>query len=81
MMQKFKRAIKKEFLYFLLTLIILTLILHIDILSDPAARFSLMLEKENYFHPIFYSSIVYGALFILRKAIDFIVGLFEKKPQ
>ena len=78
MLVKFKKAIKKELLYYLLTLIILALILHIDLLSDPLARLELMQEKENYTHPFVYSFVVYGVILILRKVIDFLVGIFAK---
>jgi len=79
MLEKFKPAIKKEILYYLLTLVLLTLIIHIDMLSDPLTRLELMQEKGNYSHPFIYTLIVYGIVFILRKTIDFIVGIFEKK--
>lgn len=79
MLEKIKLALKKEILYYLLTLLILTLIMHIDILSDPLSRIQIMQEKGNYSHPFVYSFAIYGVLLILRKIIDFIVGMFEKK--
>ena len=79
MLEKFKHAIKKEALIYLATLLILALIMHIDLLSDPLSRLNIMQEKENYFHPFLYSFIIYAVIFILRKIIDFIMGLFEKK--
>lgn len=81
MLENFKRAIKRELVYYFVTLILLTLIMHIDIVSDPIARFELIQEKGNYSHPFIYSFVIYGAIFILRKTIDFIVGLFEKKTD
>ena len=78
MLTNFKQTLKKEILYYLLTFLILALIIHIDLLSDPAARFTLMSEKENYAHPFTYTFIIYGAMLILRKTIDFIVGIFQK---
>ncbi len=81
MLNKFKLAIKKEVLYYLLTLLILALIMHIDLLSDPFSRLQTMGEKENYFHPFLYSFIIYIIFFILRKTIDFIMGAFEKKAH
>jgi hypothetical protein len=71
-------SIKKELLYYLLTLLILALIMHIDLLSDPFSRLTKMHERENYSHPFLYSFIIYSVLFLLRKTIDFIIGKFEK---
>lgn len=81
MFKNFKPVLKREFYYYLLTLIILALIAHSDLLSDPLSRFNLMHEKENYFHPLLYSFIIYSVILIIRKSIDFIVGLFEKKDN
>jgi hypothetical protein len=78
MLEKFKHAIKKELLIYLFTLLILTLIMHSDLLTDPSVRINLMLEKENYSHPFLYSFIVYAVVFVLRKMIDFISGIFTK---
>jgi hypothetical protein len=78
MQQKIKLAIKKELLYYSLTLVALALIMHSDLLSDPFLRLSHMQDKGNYSHPFIYASIVYGAFFILRKTIDFIARKFEK---
>jgi hypothetical protein len=79
MLGKFKHFIKKEVFYYLLTLVVLALIMHIDLLSDPFLRLQHMNEKENYAHPFLYSFIVYFILFIFRKSIDFVSGLFQKK--
>ena len=76
-----KTALKKEFFIYLATLFVLIIIAHSDILSDPLARLDLMSQKENFSHPFIYSFIIYGVIFILRKLIDFLSGLFEKKPQ
>jgi hypothetical protein len=81
MAERLKQALKKEILYYLLTLIILALIMHIDLLNSPLARLELMQQKENYLHPFLYSFIIYSVIFILRKIIDFVMGLFEKKQD
>ena len=78
---KFKKVIIKELLIYLVMLLALALIMHIDLLSDPSARLQAMQEKDNYTHPLLYSFVVYAVIFILRKAIDFITGLFEKKTD
>ena len=76
-----KQVIKKEFFIYLATLLVLIVIAHSDMLTDPMARFELMSEKENYTHPLLYSFIIYAVIFILRKTIDFVVRLFEKKTH
>ena len=81
MMQKFKSIVKKEFLYYLIILVILALIMHIDLLSDPLLRFDTMKEKENYFHPFFYSFIVYSIILLLRSIINLLAKLFKKKTK
>lgn len=81
MLEKFKQIIKKEILYFFITFIVLALIMHIDLLNNPLERLDLMQEKENFSHPFTYTFIVYGLMLIIRKVIDFVVGLFEKKSH
>jgi len=81
MPEKFKNAIKKEALIYVVTLLILALIMHSDLLSDPLSRLNIMQEKGNYFHPFLYSFIIYAVILTLRKTIDFIMGLFEKKAK
>ena len=80
-MEKFKLTIKREILVYLLIFFVLSLVMHGDLLSDPFSRFQMMNEKENYSHPFLYSFIVYSVLFIIRKTLDFILGLFEKKTH
>jgi len=77
-MNNLSRVLKKEFYIYLATLIILILLAHSDILSDPSARFNLMAEKENYTHPFIYSFAIYFIIFIIRKLIDLISKLFSK---
>jgi len=78
---KFKNILKKELRLYLLTLLVLALIMHFDLLSDPFSRLEVMQEKGNYAHPFLYSFVVYSIILVLRKLIDFIVGLFEKKTD
>jgi len=79
MLKKFKLALKREILIYLFMLLILALVMHFDLLSNPTSRFQLMNEKENYSHPFLYTFVIYSILFIIRKVLDFIIGLFEKK--
>lgn len=80
-MNNFISALKKEFFIYLGTLFVLIIIVHSDILSNPMARLDLMGQKENYAHPLIYSFAIYFIILIIRKTIDFIVGLFEKKKH
>jgi len=79
MLQKFKQAIKIEVILYIAMLIVLTLVMHFDILRNPSSRFEIMVEKGNYSHPFLYTFIIYSILLIIRKTLDFIIGLFEKK--
>ena len=79
MLNKFKLAMKKELIIYLAMFLVLALLSHSDLLSTPSERFQLMYEKGNYFHPFLYTFVLYSILFIFRKIIDFIIGLFEKK--
>lgn len=80
-MEKFKKFLKKEIIFYLGILLVLALVAHSDLLSNPSDRFQMMFEKGNYFHPFFYTFVVYSVLFIIRKVLDFIISLFEKKPN
>ncbi len=79
MIQKFKHAIKKELLIYLVMLIIFAILMHSDLLSDPALRFQTMGIKENYSHPFVYSFVIYIIILIIRKTIDFVSAIFERK--
>jgi len=77
-MEKFKVTIKKEIFFYLITLLILALVAHSDLLSNPSDRFEMMFAKGNYLHPFFYTFVVYCVLLFIRKMLDFILGFFEK---
>jgi hypothetical protein len=79
MIEKFKSILKKEIFYYLLILLILALIMHSDLITDPVARVQLMNEKGNYTHPFLYAFIIYITILVFRKIIDFVMSLFEKK--
>ncbi len=81
MLQKFKLAIKREVYIYLIMLFILALVMHIDLLTNPVSRFETMYEKGNYSHPFLYTFIIYSILFIIRKILDFIISIFERKKQ
>lgn len=79
MLQKFKLAIKREIFIYIAMLFVLALVMHFDLLTDPASRFEIMVEKGNYSHPFLYTFIIYSILFIIRKILDFMISLFERK--
>jgi len=79
MLQKFKLAIKREILIYIVMLLVLAVIMHMDLLSNPTSRFETMVEKGNYSHPFLYTFVIYTIILIIRKTLDFIIGLFEKK--
>ena len=81
MIAKLKLLAIKEILYYLIIFLILALLMHSDLLSDPFARLEIMQEKENYSHPFFYSFIVYSVILILRIIINFVSKIFEKKSK
>lgn len=80
-MKKFKLAIKREIFVYIAIFFVLSIVMHSDFLSDPSSRFQMMHEKENYSHPFLYSFFIYSILFIIRKVLDFILGLFERKKH
>ncbi len=55
MLEKFKLAIKREGLIYIVMLFVLTLVMHNDLLSNPSSRFEIMYEKGNYSHPFLYT--------------------------
>ncbi len=81
MVEKIKKFLKREVLYYLITLVILAFIMHFDLLTDPLPRLELMQDKENYSHPFVYAFVVYVVILVIRKIIDFFSGLFKKKSN
>lgn len=68
------KKIKIELIYFCAILLILALLQHSDLLHSPLQRASLMMEKENYLHPLLWSSVVYVVIGFFR----LVVKLFRK---
>jgi len=79
MIQKFRHTLKKELLYYFIILIILALVMHGDLLSEPLLRLETMQEKGNYLHPFLYSFVVYSVILFLRGTINLVSKIFEKK--
>jgi len=58
--------ILKELIYFTLILVILAVVQHHDLLTDPMQRFTTMQENGNYLHPFIWTAIVYSIVWIFR---------------
>lgn len=74
-----ERIIKRELLIYASILLVLILLMHPDMLSDPAARLGLMQQHKNYIHPLLYTLFVYLIVYVLRAGISWLIGLFKKK--
>lgn len=72
-----KKVIREGAIYALL-LVTLALLMHPDLLSDPAARFSLMQGRENYLHPLFYTALIYLIVLMLRGILGIAARLFSR---
>jgi hypothetical protein len=68
------KKIKIELIYFCVILLILAVLQHSDLLHSPMQRANLMAEKENYLHPLLWTSVVYVVVGFFR----LIVKLFKK---
>lgn len=77
-MEKFKHFLKKEILFYLGIFVILALLSHSDLLSNPSDRFQMMFERGNYIHPFLYTFVLYCVVLFIRKLLDLIIGFFEK---
>ncbi|MDD5157549.1 hypothetical protein [Sulfurimonas sp.] len=73
------KKIKKELIYFVLVLVMLALLQHSDLLINPLSRFSLMIEKGSYCHPVIWAFGVYLIIVILRLAIKFVLFLKNRR--
>lgn len=69
------KKIKIELIYFILLLIILAILQHSDLLTSPSTRIDLMAEKENYLHPLLWTSIVYIVVGLIRLVVKYLFYL------
>ena len=53
------KIIKLELLYYVAIVVILALLQHPDLLTSPLTRLNQMQNTQNYFHPLFWASILY----------------------
>jgi len=74
-----KKIIVKEIIFFAVLIIVLALMQHGDLLTNPSERLELMSEKENYLHPFLWAGVVYFVLLVLRLILKFVLKLFKKK--
>jgi len=73
------KKIKIELIYFSVLLIILALVMHSDLISNPSERIELMSQKENYFHPLLWTSIIYLIIGLIRMIFNFLLRFKNKK--
>lgn len=76
-----EKIFKRELIIYSTILLVLILIMHPDMLSDPATRLGMMQQHQNYVHPLLYSFFVYLVLFALRAAVSAIVRLFRGNKE
>ena len=75
------KKIKTELIYFSVLLIILALLMHPDLLSSPLDRLQLMSEKENYFHPLLWASLIYMAIGLIRLIFKYLFYLKNRNKK
>jgi len=75
------KKIKLELLYFSLLLIVLALSMHPDLITTPLDRLDLMNQKENYLHPIFWTSIIYTMIGVLRLILKYVFYLKNRNKK
>ena len=78
-MKNLKSIIQRESIMYIAIFFVVSIISHSDLLSDPLARFQMMTQKENYAHPFIYTFFIYTVILIIRKILDLITWIFEKK--
>ena len=77
-----EKIFKRELLIYATILLVLILVMHPDMITDPKTRLGLMQQHQNYIHPLLYTFFVYLILFVLRSAVKALVRLFKKaKPS
>jgi hypothetical protein len=76
-----EKIIKRELVIYSAILLVLILLMHPDMISDPAMRLGMMQQHENYVHPLLYTFIVYLIVFALRAMIGWVISLFKKEKH
>jgi hypothetical protein len=73
-----EKILKRELLIYSAILLVLIVLMHPDMLTDPAARLGLMQQHENYVHPLLYTLFFYLILLIVRAAFGWILKLLKR---
>lgn len=75
------KKLRTELIYFFAILFILALIQHSDLLSAPIARVDLMLEKQNYLHPLLWTLPAYIVVGVFRIIIKYMLFLKNRNRK
>jgi hypothetical protein len=73
-----QQKVAKELIIYMLIFVTLALLMHLDLFTEPVSRFSTMLERENFYHPLVYTSIVYIVILFFRLFIKYISVILNK---
>jgi hypothetical protein len=73
-----EKIIKRELIIYSAILVVLIVLMHPDMLSDPAARLGLMQQHQNYIHPLLYTLFFYLILVVVRAAFNWITRLLTR---
>jgi len=68
----------KELVIYLTLLVLFAFLMHPDLLESPSSRFSAMIGKQNYYHPLIYTFLIYLILYFLRFFISKVIILLAK---
>ena len=72
------KIIIKEIIFFVVLIVVLALLQHGDLLTNPSDRIELMSQKENYLHPFLWASAVYFVILLFRLILVFVLKFFRK---
>lgn len=75
------KKIKIELIYFFVILLILAVLQHSDLLHSPLQRANLMMEKENYLHPLLWASVVYIVVGLFRLIVKYILFIKNRNRK
>lgn len=73
-----EKILKRELIIYSVILVVLIILMHPDMLSDPEARLKLMQEHKNYIHPLLYTLFFYLIFLVVRAAFNGILKLIKR---
>jgi hypothetical membrane protein len=76
-----KQCIIKEIIIYFIILIVLAVLMHPDLLSNPSERLTAISELGKESHPFIYSFIFYLIVFGVRKIVRKVLSKIVKKEQ